>query len=186
MPKQPTKPCLKKLKGSLEIKPEQRQEFDIPAGLFSNCVKDWPNVKKVVDAYLNDTTETKEDSPIDFYNLLIETLEKIKAGTIDDNVLLSDYCKRLIVFFKHEQISKKMKQYYLHQFTIYRMNMNQRALTLQSRNAALVATREESLYLEDEMIARIENRGKKRQYEETEAADEENSQEEYGCCRKAS
>lgn len=76
MPKQPTKPCLKKLKGSLEIKPEQRQEFDIPAGLLNNCVKDWPNVKKVVDAYLNDTTETKEDSPIDFYNLLIETLEK--------------------------------------------------------------------------------------------------------------
>ncbi|KAL7318773.1 hypothetical protein PS15m_001978 [Mucor circinelloides] len=54
-----------------------------------------------------------------------------------------------------------MKQYYLHQFTIYRMNMNQRALTLQSRNAALVATREESLYLEDEMIVRIETEVKR-------------------------
>lgn len=148
-----------KAEGSLEITPEQRQEFDIPAGLLNNCVKDWPKVEIVADTYLNDTTETKEDSPIDFYNLLIETLENIKARTIDDVVLLSDYCKRLIIFFKHEQISKKMKQYYLHQFTIYRMNINGRVLTSQSRNTALVATREESLYLEDEMIARIENRG---------------------------
>ncbi|CAO3655239.1 unnamed protein product [Mucor hiemalis] len=167
MPNQSSKPCLDRLKGSFELKHEQRRELDISKGLFDIRVKDWSNVKKVVDAYLKDTTEIKEDTPVDFYNLLIETLEKIEAESVEDNVLLSDYCKRLIVFFKHGSISKKIKQYYLHQFTIYRVGMNQRTLALQSRSTALVATTEESLNLEDEMIAHIGNPGKKRPFKET-------------------
>lgn len=159
MPNQPNKPCLNKLKGSFQLQHEQRRELDISKGLFDIRVKDWSNVETLVDTYLKDTTVMKEDTPVDFYSLLIETLEKIEAETVENNVLLSDYCKRLIVFFKHGSISKKIKQHYLHQFRIYRMGMNQRTLALQSRSTVLVATTEESLNLEEEMIARIGNRG---------------------------
>lgn len=143
------KPLLSNLRGAYTLSAQQRQDYDVPQGLFTTEAKNWSNLKTVAQEYLEKAEEygTAQDT----LALIDATLDRIarklkdKKGTAK---LLLNYCQSLKGYYENGNVQKWFRTHYDRKELQLRHRQKLRNATLQSRNLALTIAMNEDREME--------------------------------------
>ncbi|KAL4209126.1 hypothetical protein AB4K20DRAFT_1636385 [Rhizopus microsporus] len=160
----PKKPTLDKLKGGLILTNEQREKYEIEDGLLLNEVRDWSNIKKLIESYFQANKDTWIETADEFAQILIKTFDDLSDKNNNSykgqDACLQRYCISLKHFFENKNIKQKVKKLYTCNLLIATMKKKERSLMRQSRSTAVMLAEEQSQNLEEEAQIRVQRKRK--------------------------
>ncbi|RCH84140.1 hypothetical protein CU097_005884, partial [Rhizopus azygosporus] len=133
----PKKPTLDKLKGGLILTNEQREKYEIEDGLLLNEVRDWSNIKKLIESYFQANKDTWIETADEFAQILIKTFDDLSDKN-NNSYKGQDACLQ-----RYSTMKKK-----------------ERSLMRQSRSTAVMLAEEQSQNLEEEAQIRVQRKRK--------------------------